>query len=179
MPTGTCTFPYTSNSRTKRVKAGVLQGSILGPLLYNIYTNDIPIANNTHLAIYADDTAITSSWNPTQATKYLQAHLDKILEYFQTWKLIINPAKTQAITFSRKKLDLSKQIQINGHKVPWTKTAKYLGVTLDNRFIRTPAIEARITLAQGQSLSNLFLQRASYKLKNVVRAACKKLMIKH
>ena len=137
-----------TNSRLKYIKAGVPQGSILGPLLYNIYTNDIPLSSRTHLAIYADDTAIyTSSWNPSQATKYLQEHLNDILEYFLNWKLAVNPAKTQAITFTRKKLDLSKKVKILGHQVPWTNKVKYLGVTLDSRLAWAPAIEARTRLA--------------------------------
>ena len=69
-------------STTKTVRAGVPQGSILGPTLYSIFTNDIPTTRNTQLAIYADDTAIyASSWNPQQATKYIQHHLNQITEY--------------------------------------------------------------------------------------------------
>ena len=83
-----------ANSSIKQLKAGIPQGSILGPILFNIYINDIPTSNNTQLAIYADDTAIyTSSWNPAKTTKYLQTHIDQILNFFQDWKLTVNAQK--------------------------------------------------------------------------------------
>ena len=86
------------NSLLKHIKAGVPQGSILGPTLYTIYTNDIPTSDKTNLAIYADDTAIYTSWKPRQATKHIQEHLNTIVEFFDRWKLRVNPHKTQAIT---------------------------------------------------------------------------------
>lgn len=87
-----------TNSTTKEVKTG------LGPTLYNIYTNDIPHTNSTHIAIYADDMAIyTFSWSIKQATKYIQQHIDLLIIHTQKWKLSINPQKTQAITFIRKR----------------------------------------------------------------------------
>lgn len=106
-------------SSIKDIRAGVPQGSILGPILYNIFTNDILISDKTHLAIYADDTALyASSWSLAQATKYLQNHLDQIVSYHKNWKISINPTKTQAITFTRKITKPTKQIQIHGYQIP-------------------------------------------------------------
>ena len=56
-----CTFQsnyYDTFSQTKVIGADVPQGSVLAPLLYNIYSFDIPYKSNTTLAIYADDTVI-------------------------------------------------------------------------------------------------------------------------
>ena len=70
-----------TSSTTKIVRPGVPQGSILSPTLYSIFTNDILTTSNTQLAVYADDTAIyASSWYPQQATKYIQHHLNQIIE---------------------------------------------------------------------------------------------------
>ena len=103
----------------KYVKAGVSQDSILGPILYNIYTNDVPVSNKTHPTIYADDTAIySSSWSPRQATRNIQEHLDLILDFFCKWKLRVSPHKTQAITFTWKIAVITEHITIHGHQIP-------------------------------------------------------------
>ena len=107
-----------SNSSIENVKTDVPQKSILGPTLFNIYTNDILTTDKTQLAIYADNIVIYS-WNPNQATKYLQMHINMIIEYIHRWKLKINPKKTHAITFTRKNLQNNNQI-INGYNAPWS-----------------------------------------------------------
>ena len=80
-----------------------------------------------HLTVYVDDTAIfASSRFLRNATKYIQAHLDKLQEYFRKWKLTVNPAKTQAITFINKRLKPTDQVIISGQNLPWTSTIKYI-----------------------------------------------------
>ena len=102
-----------------RNESGVTQGSIIGPTLYTIYTNDIPVNKSTHLAINADDIAIySSSWNHRQVSKYIQQHLNQILDYYQKWKLRVNPQKTQAITFTRKTVQYDTHITIHDYQIP-------------------------------------------------------------
>lgn len=78
-----------NNSSTERpISAGVPQGSILGPLLYLLFVNDIPKASNIPLTLFADDTGIlTSSHKKSIVLRDLQIHL-KIVENYH--KLSLN-----------------------------------------------------------------------------------------
>ena len=61
------------------IHSGVPQGSILGPILYSIFTADLPVSEQTLTATYADDTAILASdIDPIAATQRLQMHLDQL-----------------------------------------------------------------------------------------------------
>ena len=92
---------------------------------------------------------------PTQATKYLQNHIDQINEFLHTWKLKISSQKTQAITFARKRIDLQQQIVINDFHVPWTNTVKYLDLTPDKKLTWARIIEKRTQYAH-LALSRLY-----------------------
>ena len=66
-------------SEVKDIKAGVPQGSVLGPILYTLYTANIPTTTNSTVLTFADDTAIlVRHTNPETAVKLLQEHITKI-----------------------------------------------------------------------------------------------------
>ena len=88
------------------VKAGVPQGSILGPLLFLIYINDLPNGLNTNVKLFADDTSLFSVvHNITESANLLNSDLSKINEWALQWKMSFNPdpiKQAQEIIFSRK-----------------------------------------------------------------------------
>ena len=82
---------YTSDP--KAVRCGAAQGSILGPLIYIIYVNDVLglFENDNNLYLYADDMLILSSHNNVENMMYiLQKRMDKIYEWCAKNKLTVN-----------------------------------------------------------------------------------------
>ena len=88
--------------------AVVPQGSILGPLLLLIYTNDLPDNLNSLIKLLADDTSLFSTvYDPNHSAKVLNDDLNKIYEWAYKWKTLFNPDLTkqgQEVIFARKNI---------------------------------------------------------------------------
>src|SRR5258705_7539147 len=118
-------------SSFRPITAGVPQGSILSPMLFNVYTYDIPKVPRGELALYADDTTIfAKSMNLTQLVKYLQEGLDLYSNWARDWGISVNPSKSQAMLFTNK-MQRNPTVKFQGANLPWQKEVKYLGVILD------------------------------------------------
>lgn len=115
------------------VLAGVPQGSILAPLLYSIYTSDIPLSPDTLLASYADDTVILSSSRcSAQASNVLQQHVHHLENWFTNWRIKLNETKTNYITFTLRK-GTCPPIFLNNVEIPRCTSVRYLGLYIDKR----------------------------------------------
>lgn len=121
----------TEYSELKEITAGVPQGSVLGPILYLLFTRDIPQDNSVTTATFADDTALLSVDKcATNATMRLQNAVNKIRIWTQKWRIRLNEAKSTHINFTYKKIEYCP-VLINNQIIPYANTAKYLGMTLD------------------------------------------------
>jgi hypothetical protein len=115
------------------ILSGVFQGSFLSPLLYLIYTVDLPTTDRSYTATFADETAIlTVHENPDVAMQQLQVHLNKIYPWLTKWSMKANETKSTQVTFTLKKRTCSPVYQ-NNKQLPPTNEVKYLGIHLDRR----------------------------------------------
>jgi hypothetical protein len=89
------------NSSLKLIKLGVPQGSILGPILFLLYINDLPLASLFTDFLFADDTTLyTSGPDLPELISFVNAEFHKICTYFRQNKLVLHPEKTQFALFS-------------------------------------------------------------------------------
>lgn len=115
------------------IRSGVPQGSVLGPVLYLIYTMDLPTTRQTLTATYADDTTIMASHtDPKIASRNLQDNINQVEQWLKTWRIKVNEQKSVHVTFTTKR-EICPPVKINNKQIPQTKTAKYLGMHLDSR----------------------------------------------
>ena len=118
-------------SNLQIIQSGVPQGSILGPILYLLYTYDLPTDGNYFTATFADDTALLAVEDTVEeSTLVLQSAIDKVCNWTKEWGIQLNNSKSIHVDFSN--LNITHQnVYIDHIVVPHSNTAKYLGMTLD------------------------------------------------
>ena len=118
-------------SDTLDVKAGVPQGSRLGPLLFIIYMNDIIYDIESDILIFADDTTLLASGKSTEDTsKILNRDLKKISLWSTKWKVCFNADKSKQVVFSKYCDNHSPLLSLNNRSIRKVDTHKHLGLHL-------------------------------------------------
>ena len=132
-----CTVANGFTSEHLNVQCGVPQGSVLGPLFFLVYVNDVQFAlDNCGLKLYADDTVLYhSGLSCEDACSKLQQSINLFVLWCSINKLTINAKKTKLMMFgSRQKVKRSKGavVKVGGAKLSQVPSFKYLGMTLDS-----------------------------------------------
>ena len=115
------------------IKAGVPQGSILGPLLFLLYINDIVEYIHSSIRLFADDTSLYIIVdNPVQAADQLNSDLTKIHQWANKWLVTFNPTKSESIIFSRKRIKPHHPAVLMDNIQNEVSAHKHLGVIFSN-----------------------------------------------
>lgn len=111
-------------SSRRGVQAGVPQGSVLGLLLYLIYTSDIPKEEYAEKALFADLTAVYAQCRDSNiASKRLQNSLVNLCAWMNNWKIGLNKEKTQCVLYTKRLKISAPRINMNETTIPWKHEA--------------------------------------------------------
>ena len=161
------------NSLPGNVQCGVPQGSILGPLLFLCYVNDMPISIKCKLLLYADDSALLVSWlTPESISQKLSQELKSCHDWLVDNKLSLHIGKTESILFSTKKKNNQSdnfQVFCNGTPVKRVNFVKYLGLTIDST-LSGDSIVSNITEKATSRLKFL------YRYKSILKEQSRKIL---
>ncbi len=118
------------------INLGVPQGSLLGPLFFLIYINDLPENIISKLFIYADDTSLyypLKHDDIQNGITELQTDLNKISIWAQKWHMEFEPSKCRDITFhsARKRVPIIPSTFLGNKEIPRVQSHKHLGIILD------------------------------------------------
>ena len=123
------------SSQTQVISCGVPQGSILGPLLFLLYINDLSHVSSILFGLlFADDSNMfLSGRNPNAMVQSMNHEIKKVWEWLRINKLTLNIKKTHFMFFRkpRSKINITENIIINGHVIDMVDVTKFLGVKID------------------------------------------------
>ena len=132
-------------SEEAQVTCGTAQGSILGPLIFILYINDIfkSIHTSGQIYMYADDTLIVCrSKDIQEATSEIQNALGKMFTWCTANKLSINLSKTKHMTIQHSKPDSEPAVHVGNKCISTVQSYEYLGMILDNKLAMNDHIDS-------------------------------------
>ena len=133
------------------VTSGVPQGSVLGPILFLIYINDLPDEVCSEVRLFADDTALYLTMESEDSGSTLQSDLDILSMWETRWDMEFNPSKCQVVHVAGSKRPVKRDYILHGQVLESVTCAKYLGVDISGSLTWNSHID-RITASANRTL---------------------------
>ena len=156
-------------SQPQPVISGVPQGSVLGPLLFLCYINDIPSAVKSKIKLYADDALLYRDINSEEDIIILQEDLNALSQWAKKWQMNFNPTKCECLRISNKLNLPNLAYYLDNTMIKQVEHAKYLGVIIDQKLNWHEHINSIVK--KGNSVYG-FLQRNLRNCPISVKATC-------
>lgn len=146
------------------VGSGVPQGSVLGPLLFLIYINDLDRDIESTLVKFADDTKLGGLANSLESTKVIQEDLNRIQKWSETWQMKFNITKCKVLHVGNK--NVRQDYFMGGTKLECAQVEKDLGVIVDQSLSSSSQCAAAVKKANR--MLGYIAKSIEYKSKDVI-----------
>ena len=121
-------------STSKSPKSGIPQGTVLGPVLFLVYINDLPCSISSDCSIFADDTSVYNTGSkPPSICSMLSKDRIYAADWAAEWGMLFNAEKSEHLAISTRKSDITNpHVTMNGTQIPQVTSHKHLGVNFNN-----------------------------------------------
>jgi hypothetical protein len=162
-------------SEEEHVKSGVPQGTVLGPILFLVYINNIADNTTSTIKLFADDALLFRKIKKEDDAATLQRDLDTIINWSHTWQMRFNPSKCSVLRISRKRKLITTDYKMSGITLQEVENHPYLGVELDSKLSWNKHIDK--TCAKAHNTLN-FLRRNMYNCPKPIKETAYKTLVR-
>jgi hypothetical protein len=118
------------SSAPSTATSGIPQGTVLGPLLFLLYINDLPAAVKSTARLFADDCLLYRKIKSEEDRRILQQDLDTLQKWEDQWLMRFNPEKCEVLQVTSRRTQQESKYTIHGQVLNNVNSAKYLGLNI-------------------------------------------------